>query len=50
MSNTTPFCFIPAELDDIIREISSLYNKKNDTFKNIPKRQLKDALDIYGPI
>lgn len=46
MSNTTIFGFMPAEVDDIIKETNNLYDKKNGTLKIIPTRLLKDVFDI----
>ena len=39
----------PAEIDDIIKEISNLDNNKNGTYKDIPTCRLKDVLDICSP-
>ena len=35
---------------NILKEIINLDNKKNGTFKNIPTRRTKDAVDVCSPV
>ena len=50
LSNTRTFSSKPAEIDDIIKEISNLENKKNGSFENTPTCQSKDVLEFFGTI
>ena len=37
-------------MQNILKEIINLDNKKNGTFKNIPTRRTKDAADVCNPV
>ena len=37
-------------MQNILKEIINLDNKKNGTFKNIPTRRIKDAADVCNPV
>ena len=37
------FCFSNTEVSDILKETTTLNNKKNGTFRNIPTKLLKDV-------
>ena len=50
VSNARTFSSKPAEIDDIIKEISNLDNKNNGSFENTPTYQSKDVLDICRTI
>ena len=41
---------MPTEQESILKEIINLDNQKNETFKNIPTRCLKNVSDICSPI
>ena len=43
------FYFSNTEVRDILKETTSLSNKKNGTFGNIPTKLLKEVSDICGP-
>ena len=43
------FYFSNTEVRDILKEITALNNKKNDTFGNIPRKRLKEMSDICVP-
>ena len=43
------FDFEQVSIDDILKEMKNLGNKKNGTFKNIPSDCLKEISEVTGP-
>ena len=43
------FDFEQVSIDDILKEMKNLYNKKNGTFKNIPSNRLKEVSEVTAP-